>query len=42
MKVVDFICERIADNPSGVIDALKMEFKKKSNEATPGAKDSQR
>lgn len=40
MKAVDFIMERIRENPSGIIDALKAEMKKK-NETAPGAKDSQ-
>ena len=42
MQTVDFIFERIKENPSGIIDALKKEAKKKKGEATPGAKDSQR
>ena len=42
MQVVDFIVEGIQGNPSGIIDGLKREIRKKKNEATPGAKDSKR
>ena len=42
MKTVDFIVERIRENPSGVIDSLKQALKNKKNETTPGAKDSKR
>lgn len=42
MQVVDFIVEGIQDNPSGIIDGLKREIRKKKSEATPGAKDSKR
>lgn len=41
-QVVDFIIEEIRRNPSGIIDGLKRETKKKKSEATPGAKDSKR
>ena len=42
MKTVDFIVERIRENPSDVIDSLKQALAKKQNETTPGAKDSKR
>ena len=42
MRVVDFIMERIKDDPTGIIDSLKEICKKKKNETTPGAKDSKR
>lgn len=29
MRVVDFICEGIRDNPAGIIDRLKEEIRKK-------------
>lgn len=42
MKTVDFIVDRIRENPSDVIDSLKQALAKKQNETTPGAKDSKR
>lgn len=42
MKTVDFIVERVRENPSDVIDSLKQALAKKQNETTPGAKDSKR
>lgn len=42
MKTVDFVVDRIAECPSGIIDSLKTALKRKEAEQTPRAKESKR
>lgn len=42
MRAVEFVMERIRENPEKVIDALKGKMKQRKAEQAPGAKDSKR